>query len=118
MRCLIAGMLFIIWFLYFRAGSRAVPEHAEAKDVLRFHQRELARQRDVLRAVPLWYLLPFVPGMVAIAANKWETSSAAGALIGVPVIIGVFAVIWRLNVWAARGLDRELHKVDALEGQL
>ena len=103
---LIAGMLFIIWFLHFRAGSRAVPGHAEAKDVLRFHQREIARQRDILRAVPLWYLLPFVPGMVAIAANKWETSSAAGALVGVPVIIGVFALVWRLNVWAARGLDR------------
>ena len=118
MRSSIAGMLFIIWFLHFRAGSRAVPGQAEAKDVLRFHQREIARQRDILRAVPLWYLLPFVPGMVAIAANKWETSSAAGALIGVPIIIGVFALIWRLNVWAARWLDRELHKVDALEGQL
>ena len=115
---LIAGMLFIIWFLHFRAGSRAVPGHADAKDVLRFHQREIARQRDILRAVPLWYLLPFVPGMVAIAANKWVTSSVGGALIGVPVIVGVFVLVWRLNVWAARGLDRELHKVDALEGQL
>ena len=115
---IIAGMLFIIWYLYFRAGSRAVPGQAEAKDVLRFHQREIARQRDILRAVPLWYLLPFVPGMLAITASKWETSSAAGALIGVPVIIGVFALIWCLNVWAARWLDRELHKVNALEGLL
>ena len=84
--------------------------------MLRFHQREIARQRDILLAVPLWYLLPFVPGMVAITASKWETS-ARGALVGVPVIIGVFVLIWRLNVWAARWLDRELHKVDALEGQ-
>ncbi len=115
---LIAGMLFVIWFLHFRAGSRAVPGQADTKDVLRFHQREIARQRDILLAVPLWYLLPFVPGMVAIAANKWETSSAGGALIGIPIIIGFFALIWRLNVWAARWLDRELHKVNALEGQL
>jgi len=114
---LIAGILFIIWFLHFRAGSRAVPGHADTKDVLRFHQREIARQRDILRAVPLWYLLPFVPGMVVSAASKWETSGG-GALIGIPIIIGVFALIWRLNVWGARWLDRQLHSVDALEGQL
>ena len=114
---LIAGMLFIIWFLHFRAGSRAVPGYADTKDVLRFHQREIARQRDILRAVPLWYLLPFVPGMIAIAASKWERS-AAGALVGVPLIIGVFALVWWLNVWAARWLDRQLHNVAALEGQL
>lgn len=114
---LIAGMLFIIWFLHVRAGSRTVPGHADTKDVLRFHQREIARQRDVLRAVPLWYLLPFVPGMIAIGASKWETS-AGGALIGVPAIIGIFVLVWLLNVWGARWLDRQLHNVDALEGQL
>ena len=114
---LIAGMLFIIGYLYFRAGSRAVPGHADTKDVLRFHQREIARQRDILRAAPLWYLLPFVPGMVVSAAGKWETSGG-GALIGIPIIIGVFVLIWRLNVWAASWLDRQLHNVDALEGQL
>jgi hypothetical protein len=114
---LIAGMLFIIWFLHVRAGSRAVPGHADTKDVLRFHQREIARQRDVLRAVPLWYLLPFVPGMIAIGASKWETS-AGGALIGVPAIVGIFVLVWLLNAWGARWLDRQLHNVDALEGQL
>ena len=34
------------------------------------------------------------------------------------IVIAVFVVVWRLNVWGARQLDGELLKVDALEGQL
>jgi hypothetical protein len=33
------------------------------------------------------------------------------------VLALVFYGIWRLNVWAARRLDQELLKIDALEPQ-
>ena len=110
---LVIGMLVIMGFLHLRAGSRALPAAADTKTMLRFHSREIARQRDVLRAVPLWYLLPFVPGMTVVALSKWETTGA-GALLALPLVMGFFAVVWWLNWCAARWLDGQLQQVDAL----
>jgi hypothetical protein len=114
---LIVGVLFVIGFLHLRANPRPLPSDSALITMLRFHRRELARQRDILRLVPWWYLLPFVPGMLVMGASRWQVSAigvAGGLLIGG----SVFYMVWRLNVKAARLLDGELHKVDALEGQL
>ena len=37
---------------------------------LEFHRSELVRQRDLLRSVWWWYLLPFVPGMLLIPVGS------------------------------------------------
>ncbi len=114
---LIVGVLFVIGFLHLRANPRPVPADDPFITMLRFHRRELARQRDILRLVPWWYLFPFVPGMLVMAASRWQTA-ALGVAGGLVIIGGVFYLVWRLNVRAAKALDGELHKVDALEGQL
>ncbi len=114
---LIIGVLFIMGFLYFHAGSRTVPGQVDARTMLQFHRREVARQRDIIRAVPLWYLLPFMPGMAVMAVSRWQ-SAAGPALLGGLIVLGIFVLVWRLNVWAARWLDRKLQEVDALEQQL
>jgi hypothetical protein len=114
---LIVGVLFVIGFLHLRANPRPVPSEGTFITILRFHRRELARQRDILRLVPWWYLFPFVPGMLVIGASRRPTSAAA-AVGGLLVVFGIFYLVWRLNVKAASLLDDELHKVDALEGQL
>src|SRR5262245_12316529 len=113
---LIVGVLFVIAFMHLRAGSRSVPRGVDPKTILEFHGREIARQRDMLRSVPYWYLLPFVPGMVVITASNWK--GIAPAAVGGAIILGVFALIWKLNARGARMLDRDLEKVKALETQL
>ena len=113
----IAGVLFIIGFLHLKACSRAVPSEADTKTLFRFHRREMVRQRDLLRRVAWWYLLPFAPGMLAIVAARWE-SGVTPSLAALVFIGSVFGFIWKLNLWAARWLDGELQKVDALEVQL
>jgi hypothetical protein len=114
---IIAGVLFIIGFLHLRAHSRKVPTHADVITLVRFHRDELARQRDLLRRMPWWYLFPFVPGTLVTSASRWQTSAGA-VLLALPIIFGVFYMIWRLNVRGAGLLDIEIHKADALEVKL
>ena len=63
----VAGLGCMLYALHVKAGSRRVPDGLDGVALLRFHQAEIARQRDVLRAVPYWYLLPLVPTMIAKA---------------------------------------------------
>jgi|GEM_PF-322036 len=105
---LIAGMSFVLYYLQFRAAPRRVPE-GDIHVLQQFHRREVLRQRDILRAIPWWYLLPLIPGMLVDLAQRGETS--APAIVG---LAGVLLLVWRLNVWAANWLDRQLRDIDAL----
>jgi hypothetical protein len=107
---LLAGVLFIIYYLHFRANSRSVPD-GDVATVLRFHCHELKRQRDILRTVPLWYLFPLVPGMiVGVLGND----RGASGLVGLFGIAGIFALVWGLNAWGAKWLDSQLQEANAL----
>ena len=114
---IVAGVAFVMGFLHFRAQSRRVPADADVKAVWRFHRREIARQRDILRSIVWWYLMPFVPGFIVTMASKWR-GGGPSTVIGLLIVMAVFVAVWRLNLWGARRLDGELQKVDALEGQL
>jgi hypothetical protein len=59
----IAGTIFVVWRLRTRGAASALPTDLGLKNALEFHRAELVRQRDLLRSVWLWYLLPLVPGM-------------------------------------------------------
>jgi hypothetical protein len=111
---LMAGLVFVICFLHFRANPRSVPA-GDIQTILQFHCRELARQRDILRAVPFWYLMPFVPGMSLQIFSNSRGVSGLGALAGIAI---VFAIIWRLNIWGASWLDRQLQDATALQQKL
>lgn len=111
---LVAGTLFIIGYLLTRAGSRRVPAEDDPVSLLHFHRSEIVRQRDILRAVPTWYLLPFVPGAALIIASKWHESGPS-ILLAAPIFAMVLGLVWALNVWAARFLTRQLAEVDGIE---
>jgi len=110
---LVAGVLFIMAFLHFRANSRPVPTDLDPLGLLAFHQRELARQRDILRAVPYWYLFPFVPGMVVNAISEWDTTGG-NVFGGLVVVLVLFVLVWRLNVAGANWLERKVGEVELL----
>ena len=106
-----AGLACLLFVLHAKAGSRRVPD-GDARTVLRFHQGEIERQRDMLRLVAYWYLLPLAPGVVAGALVQWHpvATPTALALIGL-----VFFGIERLNRAGARWLDRQLEQARALD---
>jgi hypothetical protein len=111
---LVLGTLFIVGYLFTRAGTRRVPDQVDSPALLSFHRGELLRQRNILLAVPLWYLLPFAPGMLVTMASKGQTSIGS-ALAGLIVVSVMFIAVWRLNLWAASFLDKQLAEVSSLD---
>jgi hypothetical protein len=111
------GALVVATILRLR-GHAALPPVAEpTSEVVRWHRSELVRQRDLLRSASLWYLGPFIPGLVLVFAgrwlerpDKWLPISLAAALVAL-----VFAGIALLNLWGARKLDQQ---IAALEHEL
>jgi hypothetical protein len=117
---LVAGTLFVMGYLRFRAGSRPLPAGGDSRCLLQFHRDELVRQRDILRDVPRWYLLPFIPGLLVGMLNKLSSASAnpVAVVLALPIVLGVFYLIWRVNVWAAAWLDKQVQQAIALEEQM
>jgi hypothetical protein len=117
----IAGTLLMVFALHKRGGVRTTPAELGLRACAEFHRKELERQRDLLRSVWLWYLLPFVPGLIVLQVGLLEHvigqpngSARAGVIVAtfaLTVVVG--AVVWKLNHWAANELQRE---IDALNG--
>ena len=123
----IAGALFALRSLHVRGASGSAPVGMAFSPCLEFYRRQLERQRDLLRDVWTWYLLPFVPGLAVFLVGLlgW-TLAQPNAPAHRPLIVGVFAAtaagcglvlaaVARLNRWAARKLQHEIDTLAALE---
>jgi hypothetical protein len=123
----IAGMLFVVFALHKRGSTRIAPTDLAFHTCVEFHRNELQRQRDLLRGVRTWYLLPLVPGLFVFeggllrqALQQPNASSRVGAIITPFVIVLavsaiVFVGIGSLNQWAAHKLQREMDALDGME---
>lgn len=110
----ILGTLVVVHQLHKRGSARPVP----GVDALAFHRAELVRQRDMARSVWLWYLAPFLPGLVLfqaamildhpLAPLSWKLTTPA-------LTLAFFIFCWRLNLRAARRLQAMIDELDALK---
>ena len=110
----IAGVLYVAYQLHNRGSARRVPAGINS---LEFHTRELKRQRDALRGIFRWYMLPVIPGIavfnIAVASiHPWGPVVWLGfqASIGV----AVFVFLYKLNQRGARKLQREIDELTEL----
>ncbi len=115
---IIAGTIYVMHRLHRRGSARPVPEDAEFKDCLDFYRAELARQRDLLRGVWLWYIGPLVPGLAVFAfgtmqAHQDRSGSIANAALAALALLAIVV----LNRWGAGKLQREIDELNALEKQ-
>lgn len=122
----IAGTLFMVCVLLKKGSARNVPAQMGMRSCVEFHREELLRQRDLLRGVWTWYLLPLVPGLALFLAGLFRqtmqqpnASAHAGAIIATfsfttVVCALVFVGIGKLNQWAARKLQCEIDALDAM----
>jgi hypothetical protein len=123
----IVGSLFVSHTLHKRGASRSLPADLTFCDCLEFHREELERQRDLLRSVWTWYLLPLGPGMAVflLGIYQWQMKQP-GALVHarfIAINLGftavvcavVFIAIEKLNQRAARKLQRKIDALNNLE---
>jgi Flp pilus assembly protein TadB len=107
---LIIGMAYALHQLHRKGQSRSMPDQMGTASSLEFYRGELERQRELVSNVWPWYLGPFVPGLVlsaiaSVTRNPQPLHIAALALwYGLIAVFFIF--VWRLNVRAARCLQR------------
>lgn len=116
---IIVGMLVVALNLHLRARAAAMPTEASAQSLIEFQRAELTRQRDALRTVWLWYILPVVPGIIlwfiaigiSTAARFPERALAALGISAIVVVL-VFLMIILLNMLGAARLQRMIETLD------
>lgn len=115
----IGAMLWIVISLHWRGWAKKIPEGVDTLTGLRFYRSELERQYRVVKGVWWWYLAPLVPGFVVYTigyAIKFPRSRAWAGLILMDVIVaGMFYLIWRMNMQAARCLTRIIEELKGEE---
>jgi len=113
---LIAGTINVMFQIHRRTATRSLPVDADLNASLDFHIRELERQRDALRTVWRWYLLPFAPGLAAeLLASGFERGVTRPLIASFVAFALMFVWIWKLNESAARKLDRRIQELREME---
>ena len=120
---IVAAAIYAPWQLHRRA-SAVSPDMALGMPIYEFLRGQLVRQRDALRSVLVWYVLPFVPGIVLIfAGNGLDPEiEAAGPPIwqrwlAIAVVLSIFGFVWWINQVVARKLQKRIDEIDALTGR-
>lgn len=117
---IIVATFYVAWQLH-RRGSAEAPERAGTLPIYAFLREQLVRQRDALRSIFWWYLLPFLPGFALMTAGSWGTHGASEGpgprdWVGLAVMVALFVGIWWLNQLGARKLQGHIDEIDALTG--
>lgn len=121
---IIAGMLYLVWQLHRRGSSRSVPEEMGLASGVQFFRRELERQRNLVASAGKWYLGPLMPGWVVLMVALGRTNPghvrhfALFFTVFNLVAASFFLFVWRLNLRAARRLQRQIDELDTLGGAL
>jgi hypothetical protein len=109
--CLVAAIA--VAYLMHRWGTaRTLPSDLALTSALAFHRVELERQRDLLRSVWWWYLLPFTPGVLvleigqALARPERTTRIIALSVVMLLMAVGIYALNWRAAVRIQQRIDR------------
>lgn len=114
---IIAATIYVVVQLHRRGSARSVPADESARSSIQFHRRELERQRDALRTVWRWYLLPLATGPAATFAVAAIKRGVNARLIGSIILEAlIFVGVWALNQWAARKLNRKIQELESMEG--
>jgi hypothetical protein len=122
---LVAAHLFVIWQLWWRTSMRAMPDDLMGRAALDYLRHQLERQRDALSSAWLWYIAPFMPGLIW---QLWLRASLHPA--GVPpasdhalILYLVMAALFFWTTigfafsWAAARLDVRLERLNTLKAE-
>lgn len=117
----VAATVYVAWQLHHR-GSALPPDQAGEMPLYAFVRAQLSRQRDALRSVFWWYILPFLPGLALLLIGNGQDPATAAQVpiwqrwVALAVMGAVFAGVWWINQLGARRLQRRIDEIDALTG--
>jgi hypothetical protein len=114
------GVAFYAFILHTRGRADREGLPAAGEDCFNFHRKALAHQRDLLRAVWLWGILPLVPGFVALLGRQavLHPENIQKILMAIGWIFLLFSgVIW-LNVWAAGRMQKRIDELDGVDRRI
>jgi hypothetical protein len=128
----VLGAFYVAYVLHIHGSAEPVPEDEARLTLIHFHRSSLERQRDLLRNIWRWYLLPFVPGLglltvsaavrdgVLLNPNRTPEQVQHGfVLLRVTALpVGFFFVVAALNKRAARRLQLKIDALDAEEADI
>ena len=120
---LVAAAIYAPWQLHRRASAVAT-ESAGALPIYDFLRGQLVRQRDALKGIFGWYILPFLPGvsLVLVGNGLHAGSEEAGPpiwlrwLVPAGVLLFIGFATW-INRVAARRLQKHIDEIDVLTGR-
>ncbi|HEX5007150.1 MAG TPA: hypothetical protein VFV70_08565 [Hyphomonadaceae bacterium] len=116
-----AATIYVGISLHRKGKAAATPDSGTVGSLVEFHRRELVRQRDALKSVWRWYLLPVVPGMILWFVAMWLGPGQAAAkpeafAVGLGMTFAfcllVFVTILFLNLLGAARLQRMIDDLD------
>jgi FtsH-binding integral membrane protein len=116
---IIAGAIFIVVWIHFRASANPIPSQISFMEYISRYRDEIRRQQTALRTVWLWYLGPLVPGLVLFTIGmsrllEHAPGSRRPMWPFVVVMVGVFVGVWLLNLWGARRLQSKIDELSRL----
>ena len=109
---ILAATAVVCYRLRVHGSAAALPDNVGIKSSLELYRAQLERQRDLLRSVWLWFLLPFVPGFVvglvgyARAQPNLRSATIGYGFVALILGIGLHVLNHRAAVRLQRALDR------------
>ncbi len=120
---IVVGVCYAVWQLHRHSSVTPLPANAVFSSSLDYLIAQLRRQRDLLRRIWSWYLLPLFPGVTVFLFGLSTLRSSNGATYELPAsaivhttvacVIG-FALIAALNHAASRKLQRQIEFLGTL----
>jgi len=115
----IVAMIWIAIQLHRKGFVMSLPAGLEASSSVQFFREELERQRDAIKNVWPWYLAPMVPGYVMLTIAYAVSFPRPVRWIGAGAfdlfVVLLFIGIWKMNMRAARCLQRSIDELNAAE---
>jgi hypothetical protein len=118
---IVLATIYVGFSLHQKGKAAKTPAGGSVPSLIDFHREALVRQRDALKTVWRWYLLPFAPGLVLWFAAMWighggeapRPAAFATALV-MTFVFGamVFVAILLLNLLGAARLQRMIEDLD------
>jgi hypothetical protein len=118
----IIATLFVMWQLHKRAAAQTLQANS-GMALIDFHREELIRQRNALKSVAVWYLAPFIPGVLLIGLGRYFQFHVPGRtqawdhqviILASVIVVLISGAVWLLNAWAAERLQRKIDQLDNL----